>query len=497
MEDELLAAEGFEEVFNILKEAPLRTFAADKLLEVAFRDPSVMERLSEMKEEQWDSLMEQVAKQPRPPTPPMLPPTPPLSPRLQELLDQVEFDEDEEDDDEDEDDEDEDEEESDSSDSDDDGINTLGDKLGDSAVAVVSDVVEATTVVGDLGMSIVKGVAKTTQRVIIKGELVSDEEEEESLDPLSPLCLGRSVSELPPELSDSRGSVLTGAEAEWLRNNSSLFPHETALYTRRYRAMAGTGNRLVAHDLLLALFRAPGDVASSSVPGEDVVAVGEEASEALPWSPPSAADEASPSVMVSRRILSLMDIDQDGQISLFDYLQWIAKLLRGTTDERAKLAWEVYDVNGRGVVSRRDMTTVLSFLLELMVKSDADVGELKEPDAIACSQEEMVAVVVDYTFEIAGIPRGDGMELAPFSRLCQTRDTVLRQCVPDLVGIDLESMEEKLKCMNAELAEAQEELISAPRHQRAMLKRRVHRLDLVSRQIYESHKAARAAAACN
>ena len=44
---------------------------------------------------------------------------------------------------------------------------------------------------------------------------------------------------------------------------------------------------------------------------------------------------------------------------------------------------------------------------------------------------QVVALVVDYTFELAGAAPGDGLDLATFSRLCQTRDAVLRQCVPD------------------------------------------------------------------
>lgn len=46
--------------------------------------------------------------------------------------------------------------------------------------------------------------------------------------------------------------------------------------------------------------------------------------------------------------------------------------------------------------------------------------------------------------------------------------------------------------MNAELAEAQEELLSVPRAQRATMKRRVHRLDIVCRQMAETHSRLRA-----
>ena len=59
----------------------------------------MLEYLNQMREEQYDTLMEQVARQPRSISSSMLPPTPPLSPRLQELLDQVEFDEDEDEED--------------------------------------------------------------------------------------------------------------------------------------------------------------------------------------------------------------------------------------------------------------------------------------------------------------------------------------------------------------------------------------------------------------
>jgi len=128
MQAEIMAADGFEEIFNVLKEAPLRTFAADSLLDATYKDPTVLERFRELKVEKWDLLMEQVARQPTRDLPKLDPPSPPLSPRLQELLDQVEFDDS---DDEEEGEEGEEEEESDSSDSED----GLGGSSGHAAAA--------------------------------------------------------------------------------------------------------------------------------------------------------------------------------------------------------------------------------------------------------------------------------------------------------------------------------------------------------------------------
>ena len=72
--------------------------------------------------------------------------------------------------------------------------------------------------------------------------------------------------------------------------------------------------------------------------------------------------------------------------------------MRGGTEERAKAAWEVYDLRGCGAVSRRDMTTVVLGLVQLMAEAhgqkEASWGEAEaycEEQGLSLEREQVRA----------------------------------------------------------------------------------------------------------
>jgi len=426
MSHELMAVDSFEDVFNLLKEAPLRCFGADELLQMAYENPDILQRLQELKEEKYETLMAQVAAQPRA-APPMLPPTPPMSPRLQELLDQVEFDDDEDD------------EEDEESDEDEDDSSEASPLM---QPAVPENPPNINTLANDFAERAISQAKGEPPKAVLTREIIKAEEIEA---PSTTEQVEEQQAEVQGESSTVAG-LLSEEEAHELHLKAGLFPHELQHYTQKYRALQQAFGGNLSREVMVGLLGQGMDPAAS----EEDVALNEE--------------DGNEDTALRARIAATMDEDQDGGVSLYEYIRWMAKIKRGSTDERARLAFEAYDRAGRGVISRGDMAAVLRSVL---------------PNTSAEGEEhnEALALLVDEVFKTAGVAPEQTMDFVTFSKLCQGRDVVLQKCLPEHGDVT-----ERLRLMNDELQVAQQELLSAPRQGRGALKKRIQRLDLVCRQ---------------
>jgi len=262
-----------------------------------------------------------------------------------------------------------------------DSLQTVGDVLGD-AVAIAAGAPRG----------------GPRKRITIKAGDIDDEEEDDEEEEEEachlPTVVGSGLMPAgdggPIDHGDPLYCDISWEQEESIKLSTTLFPHEIALYKERYRALKGKENAAVSRDMLLALFRvdhlAAAVVGGAAGEGTGDEGGGGEGGEAGGRARGGAAGEeagggcSSSGVLpagevLSSRIVTLMDTDEDGTISLYDYLSWVGKLVRGGTEERSKTAWDVYDIQARGAVSRRDMTTVLLELVELMAQANGTAAD--------------------------------------------------------------------------------------------------------------------------
>ncbi|XP_056339607.1 calaxin isoform X1 [Oenanthe melanoleuca] len=63
--------------------------------------------------------------------------------------------------------------------------------------------------------------------------------------------------------------------------------------------------------------------------------------------------------VVLDRVFSIFDRDNDGCITVVEWVEGLAVLLRGTLEEKMKLCFTVYDLNGDGYISKEEMFQML------------------------------------------------------------------------------------------------------------------------------------------
>ncbi|NWS82851.1 EFCB1 protein, partial [Toxostoma redivivum] len=63
--------------------------------------------------------------------------------------------------------------------------------------------------------------------------------------------------------------------------------------------------------------------------------------------------------VVLDRVFSTFDRDNDGCITVVEWVEGLGVLLRGTLEEKMKLCFTIYDLNGDGYISREEMFQML------------------------------------------------------------------------------------------------------------------------------------------
>ncbi|XP_048161629.1 EF-hand calcium-binding domain-containing protein 1 isoform X2 [Corvus hawaiiensis] len=74
------------------------------------------------------------------------------------------------------------------------------------------------------------------------------------------------------------------------------------------------------------------------------------------------------------RVFSIFDRDNDGCITVVEWVEGLEVLLRGTLDEKIKYCFQVYDLNGDGYISREEMFQMLKNSL-LIQSADEEPDE--------------------------------------------------------------------------------------------------------------------------
>ncbi|XP_056336226.1 calaxin isoform X1 [Danio aesculapii] len=79
--------------------------------------------------------------------------------------------------------------------------------------------------------------------------------------------------------------------------------------------------------------------------------------------------------MMTDRVCRVIDKDNDGYLSIKEWVEALSVFLRGTLDEKIKYCFEVYDLNGDGYISREEMFQMLKdSLIRQPTEEDPDEG---------------------------------------------------------------------------------------------------------------------------
>lgn len=79
--------------------------------------------------------------------------------------------------------------------------------------------------------------------------------------------------------------------------------------------------------------------------------------------------------MMTDRVCRVIDKDNDGYLSVKEWVEALSVFLRGTLDEKMKYCFEVYDLNGDGYISREEMFQMLKdSLIRQPTEEDPDEG---------------------------------------------------------------------------------------------------------------------------
>merc|ERR1712183_149709 len=125
------------------------------------------------------------------------------------------------------------------------------------------------------------------------------------------------------------------------------------------------------------------------------------------------------------RVFKAFDYDSDSIISLNEWVEGLAILLRGTLSEKISYAFHVYDLNGDGYISREEMFQMLkSCLIKQPSEEDPDEG---------------IKDIVEITLKKMDKDHDGRVSLADFDQSVREEPLLLEvfgQCFPDEQSIE-------------------------------------------------------------
>lgn len=113
-------------------------------------------------------------------------------------------------------------------------------------------------------------------------------------------------------------------------------------------------------------------------------------------------------------VFKMFDIQQNGTISFEDFVTSLSVLARGTIDEKLRWTFALYDLNGDGVVSRSELTTIVSAIYSIM-------GKYAEPSI----NNDTVRSHVDRIFQIMDKNQDGVISVDEFMETCMQDDAII------------------------------------------------------------------------
>ncbi|NWR30285.1 EFCB1 protein, partial [Tachuris rubrigastra] len=135
--------------------------------------------------------------------------------------------------------------------------------------------------------------------------------------------------------------------------------------------------------------------------------------------------------VVLDRVFSTFDRDNNGCITVVEWVEGLAVLLRGTLEEKIKYCFAVYDLNGDGYISREEMFQMLK---DTLIKQPAD----EDPDEAIKDLVEIALKKMASTYSLWYLNDYDHdgkLSLADFEQAVRDENLLLEAfgpCLPDI-----------------------------------------------------------------
>ncbi|NWT09670.1 EFCB1 protein, partial [Vireo altiloquus] len=91
--------------------------------------------------------------------------------------------------------------------------------------------------------------------------------------------------------------------------------------------------------------------------------------------------------VVLDRVFTIFDRDNNGHITVADWVEGLGLLLRGTLDEKIKFCFQVYDLNSDGYISKEEMFQMLKN--SLLIQSADEEPEEAIKDLVEIALKKM------------------------------------------------------------------------------------------------------------
>ncbi|XP_055303328.1 Kv channel-interacting protein 4 isoform X2 [Sitodiplosis mosellana] len=88
-------------------------------------------------------------------------------------------------------------------------------------------------------------------------------------------------------------------------------------------------------------------------------------------------------------VFNTLDSDHSGIVSFEEFVQNLSTLLRGTMEEKLRWAFQLYDINGDGFITREEMTDIAIAIYELMGRNPESIHTTPDPDQIKDKVEKI------------------------------------------------------------------------------------------------------------
>ncbi|NXT08398.1 EFCB1 protein, partial [Prunella fulvescens] len=137
--------------------------------------------------------------------------------------------------------------------------------------------------------------------------------------------------------------------------------------------------------------------------------------------------------VVLDRVFSIFDKDNTGRITVEEWVEGLAVLLRGTLEEKMKYCFTIYDLNGDGYISKEEMFQMLKNSL-LIQPADEEPDEGVK-DLVEIALKKMASTYLFVPFLLQDYDHDGKLSFTDFETAVREENLLLEAfgpCLPDI-----------------------------------------------------------------
>ncbi|NXY65304.1 EFCB1 protein, partial [Callaeas wilsoni] len=137
--------------------------------------------------------------------------------------------------------------------------------------------------------------------------------------------------------------------------------------------------------------------------------------------------------VVLDRVFSTFDRDNNGCITVEEWVEGLAVLLRGTLEEKIKYCFDVYDLNGDGYISREEMFQMLKNSLLIQPADEEPDEGIK--DLVEIALKKMASTYLFVPFLLQDYDHDGKLSFTDFEKAVRDENLLLEAfgpCLPDI-----------------------------------------------------------------